>query len=171
MPAPALLIVDVQRAFVNEHTAHIPPLVEKLQYDYAVVYAACFLLDTSSLFAKNLGMAQPLPRTEGAAPAFIPAQHTRMYTKSGFSALDARLQLELQMQEIDEVHLCGLDTDACVATTALALFDVNVRPVVLADACASSGGRDAHIDGLRMLSRHIGENQVRRGTAKWPQKY
>ena len=121
------------------------------------------MLDTRSLFDRALGIFNPQPRTRGASAAFAPAPHTRMYTKTGFSALDARLQLELQMQKIDEIHLCGLDTDACVAATAMALFDISIRPVVLADACASSGGREFHNAALRLLSRNIGEDQVRRG--------
>ena len=168
MKDPALLIIDVQRGFVNDHTAHVPHLVETLQHDYRVAYAVRFVLDTESLFAADLGMEPRDIKNERFA--FEPAPHVRLYSKSGYSAADRRLLLELEAQEITEVHLCGMDTDACVMATAMALFDAGIRPVVLAHACASSGGPEAHTGALRLLARNIGENQIRREPARREQQ-
>ena len=39
----ALVIVDVQKGFINEHSQHILPLVEKLQHCYKLVIATKFV--------------------------------------------------------------------------------------------------------------------------------
>ena len=44
--------------------------------------------------------------------------------------------------------------------SAVDLFEAGIEPVVLADHCASHGGRDCHEAGLKLLKRFIGEGQV-----------
>jgi len=38
----ALLIVDLQKGFINEHTAHIPALVQELIPSYQTIFATRF---------------------------------------------------------------------------------------------------------------------------------
>jgi nicotinamidase-related amidase len=47
--------------------------------------------------------------------------------------------------------LCGLETDVCVAQSALGLLDTGKRVVVVEDAVASPGA--AHAQGLARMSR------------------
>ena len=49
------------------------------------------------------------------------------------------------------VVLCGLETDVCVAQSALGLLDLGKRVVVVEDAVASPG--TAHAQGLARMSR------------------
>ena len=67
---------------------------------------------------------------------------------------------ELRQSGTTEVSLCGIDTDACVMATALDLFQNGIRPVVLAEACASHAGPDYHEAGLKLLARLIGREQI-----------
>lgn len=60
----------------------------------------------------------------------------------------------------ESVYIVGIDTDCCVLATALDLFEGNIRPIILADYCASSGGEAAHKAGLSCLKRLIGKNQL-----------
>jgi nicotinamidase-related amidase len=66
----------------------------------------------------------------------------------------------LHEREIDTVVLCGVDTDACVMATALDAFDHGLRPLVLSDLCASSGGDSYHQAALMLLERNIGRRQL-----------
>ena len=68
--------------------------------------------------------------------------------------------MEYSHLKIQDVHLCGLDTDACVLSTAMEIFDANLRPVVISSACASSGGIALHNNAITMLKRNIGAKQV-----------
>ena len=39
----------------------------------------------------------------------------------------------------EEVTLVGVDTDACVLATAIDLFEIGIRPIILEDCVGSSG--------------------------------
>jgi nicotinamidase-related amidase len=82
-------------------------------------------------------------------------------SKRSYSAFsDARVLEILRDQKVDTVALCGVDTDACVMATALSAFDLGLRPLVLSDLCASSGGDDYHRAALMLLERNIGHRQI-----------
>ena len=49
------------------------------------------------------------------------------------------------------VVLCGLETDVCVAQSALGLLDAGTRVVVVEDAVAAAGA--AHAQGLARMAR------------------
>ena len=50
----ALLIIDVQKGFINEYTRELPGKIEKLQNNYANVYAMQFINLEDSMFRKQL---------------------------------------------------------------------------------------------------------------------
>lgn len=53
--------------------------------------------------------------------------------------------------------MAGIDTDCCVMKTALDLFEIGIKPIVLSHYCASTGGNNIHLAALDMLKRNIGE--------------
>ena len=61
---------------------------------------------------------------------------------------------------IEQADLCSIGTDGCVLKTAVDLFEAGIRPLVLADFCASHGGPACHEAGLLLLRRFIGARQV-----------
>ena len=50
----SLLIIDVQKGFINEHTEHLPKKIEKLQERYDNIYAVQFVNLNNSLFRSLL---------------------------------------------------------------------------------------------------------------------
>jgi nicotinamidase-related amidase len=58
---------------------------------------------------------------------------------------------DVTRHERETVVLCGLETDVCVAQSALGLLERGKRVVVVEDAVASPG--TAHIQGLARISR------------------
>jgi hypothetical protein len=58
---------------------------------------------------------------------------------------------DVSRHDRDTVVLCGLETDVCVAQSALGLLDTGKRVVVVEDAVASPG--TAHVQGLARMSR------------------
>ena len=60
----------------------------------------------------------------------------------------------------EKVFVIGADTDCCVLTIATALFENNIRPVVLTKYCDSNGGESSHKAGILSMERLIGEKQL-----------
>ncbi len=48
----ALLIIDVQTGFINEHTQHVVQRIERLQHQYSAVFATQFINPKESFFRK-----------------------------------------------------------------------------------------------------------------------
>ena len=60
----ALLIIDVQKGFINEYTRELPGKIEKLQNNYANVYAMQFINLEDSMFRKPVSYTHlTLPTT------------------------------------------------------------------------------------------------------------
>ena len=159
--ADFLLIIDVQRGFINDWTGAIPARVEALQADYRCVIATRFINPPGSLHRRLLGWPRFAPGSRDIELAFRPRDDARVVDKTTYTAVTPDLLGELERGGIEEVHLCGIATDNCVLKTAVDLFEAGIKPVVLADACASHGGPECHACGIRLLKRFIGESQVR----------
>lgn len=157
---PLLLIVDVQRAFINQQTLGILPVIRELMPQYQNLAATKFHNWSQSNYVRLLDWRQCFQGDEGRALALRLPEDTLVIKKNTYNGFTTALRDYLFRLRIHEVHLCGMDTDACILATALSIFDAGLRPVVLANACASSGGRDLHEAALTILRRNIGEEQV-----------
>ena len=157
----ALLIVDVQKGFINAHTEHVVPKVKQLQNQYHHVYATQFTNPEGSPYRRFMGWERFDPSSNEVHLAFKPLPNVRILTKHSYSAATEELLKELETNHIREVHLCGIDTDACVLATAISLFEHGVPPVILSYACASTAGAEYHNAALKILAHLIGDRQVR----------
>ncbi len=160
MAQGCLLIVDVQKGFINSATEHIPARIQALQSDYGIVFASRFLNPPGSMHRRLIGWDRFAPGSEDAELAFAPRPDARIFDKTTYTSLTADLLSMLAREGLGKVHLCGIATDGCVLKSAVDLFEASIEPVVLADACASHGGADCHEAGLKLLRRFIGEGQV-----------
>ena len=61
----------------------------------------------------------------------------------------------------EEVTLVGVDTDACVLATAIDLFEMGIKPIIIEDCVGSSGGEGCHEAGMLLLKRSIGKEQIK----------
>jgi nicotinamidase-related amidase len=165
MAKQALLVVDVQRGFINDYTRHIPGRVKRLIEldDFEPVLFTQFVNVPESSYHRLLqwhDVAQPpdtdlVPELAGCAAA------GRVFVKPGRTGVTEELSSYVREQGLQRLSLVGIDTDMCVLKMALDLFDLGVEPVVLVDCCASTAGLQAHLAGLSILSRNIGPHQLR----------
>lgn len=155
-----LLIVDVQNGFINEHTKHIPAMVERIQADYDFVFATRFYNPTPSFFRKLIGWYEMDRGSHEFMLAFKLIGSGKIIDKPIYTCVDELFLSELKGNEIESVDVCGVDTDICVTKCAVDLFEYGIEPRVLANYCASYAGAPAHEYALRTLERFIGKNQV-----------
>lgn len=147
MMQKALLIIDVQKSAVVK--PEIAKNIEKIQYEYDVVYVSKFT-NTGSPLLKMLNWSG----YDDETLAFKPKNNAIIYTKTGYSSYLP------EMKEFDEIHICGFDTDACVYKTAMDLAEIGVRPVVLKDYCFSTN-QEFHDMGMKLLERNIGTMNIK----------
>jgi len=155
-----LIIIDVQKGFINPWTTHIPARVEALQGDFRRIRVTRFFNPPGSLHRRLIGWKRFAPDSADVELAFTPRDDAQVVDKSTYTCLDHALLEDFGRAGIGRVYLCGIATDNCVLKTAVDLFEAGIEPVVLADACASHGGPECHEAGLMLLRRFIGEGQV-----------
>ena len=143
----ALLIIDAQKAAVVK--PEIVRSIEKLQYEYDVVYVSKFT-NTGSPLLKIMDWTG----YDDETLAFTPKKEAIIFIKTGYTSYLP------EMKAFDEIHLCGFDTEACVYKTAMDLVEIGVRPVVLKDYCYSSD-EQMHTIGIKILAKNIGKKNVR----------
>lgn len=56
--------------------------------------------------------------------------------------------------------MVGVDTDCCVMMLATALFEYNIRPIVLTQYCASNGGTESHNAGITRMKMSLAKRPV-----------
>lgn len=61
---------------------------------------------------------------------------------------------------INDIYLCGIDTECCVLKTALDLFEENYNVYVLKDYCACTYGELRHSNAIEIIKRNIGNKYV-----------
>ena len=159
-PRSALLIVDVQVGFVNDATRHILPKVEALQKQYAHVYATRFINAEGSPYRRLLGWHRFYESSDDVPLAFDPVDGVTVIDKHVYTCVTPAFLDDLHSKGIEEVAICGIDTDACVSACAVDLFEKGFRPILLSQACASHAGAEYHEAALRILARLIGKSQI-----------
>jgi nicotinamidase-related amidase len=161
-----LLVVDVQRGFINEFTQHIPRRIKCLieTGDYAPILFTRFVNPPSSPYQRLLdwhACVEP-PETDLVDELTDFAADDLVFTnKQGTTGMSDELGDWLCRQAFAQISVVGIDTDMCVLKMAMDAFDLGIEPIVLVDCCASTAGLQAHLAGLAILSRNIGPHQLR----------
>ena len=156
-----LLIVDVQRGFINESTKDIPKKVEKLQYNYDYVFITKFYNPSDSFFRKLVKWEEFDKNSKDVDIAFKPKLEAIILEKTVYTCVNEEFLDLLKSLNINTVYICGIDTDICVTKSAVDLYEHNIIPIVLSSYCGSTAGKEAHRNALKTLERYIGKDQVR----------
>jgi nicotinamidase-related amidase len=160
---PALLVIDLQAGFLPEDSLELASRISVAIETYEQVAYLRFLNPEGSMFRRHLDWHDVRPGSSAADLVLDPVPGAPVFEKTGYSGATAEVLAWLEKIRPGEVHLAGLDTEACVLATALGLFDAGFRPVVLASLCASGSGEAAHYAALDILRTTIGPGGVRTG--------
>ncbi|HEU5056664.1 MAG TPA: isochorismatase family cysteine hydrolase [Kofleriaceae bacterium] len=160
-----LLVVDVQRGFLNEFTRHLPARVARLAGTrrFHPIYFTRFENPPGGPYRRFLdwhGCEKP-PETELAPEVARFGAAERVFSKPGHAGLPDALAGVLKDAGVERVTVVGIDTDMCVLKVVMDLFDLAIEPIVLVDCCASTAGLQAHLAALAVLSRNIGAARLR----------
>jgi nicotinamidase-related amidase len=162
-----LVIVDVQNGFVSDATRHIVPIISRLAERWLdagrdVIFTR-YVNYAGSPFERNfswsamkaspeIDIVDALSECVRRATAVIDKGLYTMFTAAGSSVVSDHGWTDL--------HICGIDTEACVLKIAVDAFERNLTPWIIADASASDSGREYHNAGLLVAKKLIGVSQI-----------
>ena len=160
----ALIVVDVQQGFINDFTRHVPERVARLvrRGGFDPVLFTRFVNTPESPYHTLLDWheCEHEPDTS-LVPELVEFLRPGCdFPKFGVAGMPETLANCLRERKIESAALVGIDTDMCVLKVAMDAFDMGIKPTILVDCCASTGGLQAHLAGLAILSRNIGPFQL-----------
>lgn len=155
-----LLVIDCQKAFINNYTKEYADKIKALlnKKEYSNIVFTKFKNNEQSPFYNILGYKQCL--NDEDCKLIIEYHNATIIEKDTYSVVNSKLLEYISQNNIDEIYLCGFDTDGCVLKTAFDLFEENKRTFILKDYCMSSGGERYHKEAIDILKRSIGEKYI-----------
>ncbi|KOX11849.1 cysteine hydrolase family protein [Nocardiopsis sp. NRRL B-16309] len=165
-PTDVLVAIDMQNGFVSAESEHVVPvvvsLVEQWQAAGGAVVMTRYLNHPNSPYVEFMGwfkmQASPEIDIVAELQPYVAGSHVldktvyTAFTPDGVELFDRR--------GWKNVYIVGLDTESCVAQTAVGAFERHLRPVVITDGCASHAGQQAHDAGVFVMRRNLGSAQL-----------
>uniref|UniRef100_UPI00398ED20C isochorismatase domain-containing protein 2 isoform X1 n=1 Tax=Pristiophorus japonicus TaxID=55135 RepID=UPI00398ED20C len=135
----ALFLCDMQEKF-RPSVAYFPQ----------VVSVAARMLQAAKALEIPVVVTEQYPKGLGPTVPELGAEAIRKFAKTCFSMITPEVEEELRsLPELESVILCGIETQACIMSTALDLLERGLDVHVVADACSSR----SQVDRLIALSR------------------
>lgn len=155
-----LLVIDAQKTFINENTKpYIKKIIRLIESkEYEKVAFTKFINSKDSIWYKKLNYKGCM--TEEDQSIMIDIKNNKVFEKTIYSVVNKELIEYIKENNIEQIYLCGFDTDACVLKTALDLFENNYEVYVLKDYCMCSAGQKIHNETIENLKRLIGREYV-----------
>ena len=155
-----LLVIDVQKDFVNENTKEYVNKIQELVNSgkYEEIAFTKFINSEENILYKKLNYTGCM--TVDGQDIVIDTKQYKVFNKVVYSALNDELKEYIKNNNIMEIYLCGFDTDACIQKNALDLFENGYDVYILKDYCMCSSGVELHNTILNNLKRLIGENNI-----------
>ena len=97
MSRKTLIVIDVQKGFVNEHTRHVVPVVERLQNGYERIYATRFVNAGASPYREFLDWHRFGEGSADTELAFRPAPNAVIVEKHVYSCVTRSFLDELRL--------------------------------------------------------------------------
>ena len=155
-----LVVIDVQNDFINKNTKKILEKIEELinSKQYENVVFTKFINNKDSRFYNDLQYKGCL--TEKGIELAIKHNELIVFEKTTYTALTEQLKIYINKNEINNIYLCGFDTEACVLKTALDMFEKEYNVFILKDYCMSGAGQEMHNNAIEIIKRTIGKKRI-----------
>jgi nicotinamidase-related amidase len=156
----ALFVIDVQGFFENKKTKSIAKKINKYiqgnKDKYSFVIFTVFKNVPGSSLEKFLGFKGCVGGKDTKILSELSeAKNQNIVFRNTYSLLKVSEVFEkLKQNKIEQVDVCGLDTDCCVMATIYDLFDSGYKPVVLPDLCFSTSKEKLHKPALKIIKRN-----------------
>ncbi len=164
----ALIVIDVQKYFINENTKALPSKIAQFlsekahNFEYIVFFK--FQNQSGTNWFKIINWREMTSESETEiATELIPfTEKATVFTKkAAFSIFRVEEFLKFLVKEnISKLYLCGMDTHACVYTSMMEAFERGYDVKLIEDLCAASHGVEYHQNAINSIKRNLSSKVV-----------
>jgi len=162
MSKRALIIIDVQKYYINENTRNIPSkildYIKSNKFDF-ILFTKFVNNEDASLY-KISGWKKMLssPDIDICDELLGFVEKDNVFQKQTYSAFKVEsFKNFLEKKQISEIFLCGFDTDACVLATSYEGFDLGYKVKVIGELTASHSGEVFRSAGIDIINKNINQ--------------
>jgi nicotinamidase-related amidase len=154
-----LLVIDVQNCFINENTKFLIKKITKLidSNEYDDILFTKFINSKESVYYNKLNYKECIDENDRK----LVIKSDNVIEKNTYTAYNNDLIKYIKNNNINEIYLCGIETECCILKSAFDLFENNYNIYVLKDYCACMLGDERHNNAIEILRRNIGEKSIK----------
>jgi nicotinamidase-related amidase len=166
-----LVMIDVQKAFLNENTNWLPKEIGKLCMSpvFDEIIATQYINRPGSPCDRLCDWHDCYEGMKDAELDPVTNVASRVFKKTTYSCFTGEFQDYLaekreQLKEGDKIvlYFAGISSTSCVLASAMSAFDNNIDFCVLKDMCYSTRGQVPNDEAIRNMEVNFGKNRVRR---------
>lgn len=156
-----LLVVDMQKGFINENNSFLIDKINNLlkTEKYDNVFYTKFYNHKNSFYFNYLNWNLMINKEERQMTVDVLPDST-IFVKNGYGLKNSQIK-KLKDLKITSMDICGTDIDACVLAIMFQLFDNNILPVVLKDYVASSTSKILEHSALNIIANQFGSSCIK----------
>jgi len=163
----ALVVIDLQNGFVNQHSQHVVPAVQDLVDRWAgtggpVIFTRYFN-HAGSPYERFFQWSRLQRSPETDIVRELADQAVGAYAtidKTAYTLFTPEAAELIRNAGWTDLVFCGVATESCVLKSAADAFEHGYAPKIVTDACASDAGPEMHEAGLLVARRLIGPRQL-----------
>ncbi len=159
----ALFVIDVQNSFINSVTVNLPKKIKEYvernwcNFDLIIFTNYVNTPQSSPYRFLNWKKSMTVPETNIVTELQSILKYGILISKHVYSSLKVpRIKKLLLEKKVEEIYLCGIDTDCCILATAFDAFDQNYKVHLLEDLCLSRTGKYLHEATVSIFKRNVG---------------
>ena len=158
-----LVIIDVQKGFLNDETKNVPEKIKNLleKRKFINIVATRFINSTESphyFFMHWDGMMDS--ETQEIHP-YIETIAERIFDKDINSCFTEEFVKYIFEEKIEKLYFVGIETDCCVLKSAFDSFERKSSFEVIEECCASTGGSEIHEAACKIMRRALGKQCIK----------
>ena len=157
-----IIVVDMQKGFMKDTNYHLIDKINRYikEHDFDNIFFTKCVNDNESPYKKIL-MWNGMTQAEEQEIIVNVPQNAKIITKNCYGISIENIK-QFKDLGINEIEICGTDTDACCLAIAFNLFDNGIKPIVLSHLCASSSRNDKiHTNALEIMKRQFGYENIK----------
>ncbi len=156
----ALIVIDVQNYYINDHTNELPQkifdFIKRNRFDFILFTQFVNRKDSNliKVFNWDKMMSSPDIDIHKIFDKYI--EKNNVFRKSTYSIFKSKKFTEfLKKNKITDLFFCGLDTDACILASAYEGFDLDYSVKVLENLTLSHCGTAFEGAAMKIINKNL----------------
>lgn len=161
--AKCLVIIDMQKGFINKHTEHLPEkilnYIELKDFDYII--GTKYINNENTACYQFENWHKCMEGTEETEIIDVLKNKIDItFDKSTYSCWNDEFKQFIKDNNINELYFVGVNTACCVLASVFDAYNDLVSCYVVHDLCASTSGTYSHHCGIHVLKECITSQRI-----------